>query len=538
MPVVLPFPTPDPAASQLTAATVRERTGRFAPAYARRCAILLLVTAALLPARTVRDFGAVGDGRADDTRALQAAIDAAEGHIELPKGVYRITQPLMIDLARNERTSVSGGLGAARLVMDGAGPALRFRGSHGGTAGPDSFRPGVYARERMPAVEGVEITGTHPEADGIEATGVMQLIIRGVLLTGLRHGIHLTGTNRNVIIDTIHVYACRGAGILFDRLNLHQVIIQGSHISYCHLGGIRIQRSEIRNLLIVGNDIEYNFDPAANEDVSDILFDSREGNIREGTLSGNNIQALTHATRPPADSGREARTGGSGAPPATAAVPRLGANVRFIGAGGPDRVGKFAITGNLISSRLYNIDLIEARGVTVSGNNLFAGQERSIRVERSRQIVVANNVMDRNPHYERRQHTRSVNGILIRESDGVLLSANQLDAVDAGSASSGGAIEVVQSEAVTISACQIFEPRHRGIHIQDSRHILISDSLILDRSASPSLVAAIVLTGVDGASVHGNLVTRGRDGDIVTDGPARVTLTANRTVESGRERNE
>lgn len=44
----------------------------------------------------VRDFGAIGDGVADDTAAFQKAIAAAEGAIEIPPGRYVITDILEI----------------------------------------------------------------------------------------------------------------------------------------------------------------------------------------------------------------------------------------------------------------------------------------------------------------------------------------------------------------------------------------------------------------------------------------------------------
>ncbi len=58
----------------------------------------------------VRRFGAKGDGRADDTRASQRAIDAAikagGGHVHFPSGRYRITRSLRF--ASTDRMDVTG----------------------------------------------------------------------------------------------------------------------------------------------------------------------------------------------------------------------------------------------------------------------------------------------------------------------------------------------------------------------------------------------------------------------------------------------
>src|SRR5438045_699759 len=47
---------------------------------------------------TVLDFGAKGDGTADDTAAIQALIEAKIGSLRFPAGSYRITRPLVVDL--------------------------------------------------------------------------------------------------------------------------------------------------------------------------------------------------------------------------------------------------------------------------------------------------------------------------------------------------------------------------------------------------------------------------------------------------------
>ena len=84
------------------------------------------------PLATVRP---VGDGKTDDTAALQAAINAGTGRLELPRGTFRLTRSLEVHLAKTGPFAISGG-GSARLVMAGPGPAIRIIGNHGGTAAP------------------------------------------------------------------------------------------------------------------------------------------------------------------------------------------------------------------------------------------------------------------------------------------------------------------------------------------------------------------------------------------------------------------
>ena len=98
---------------------------------------------------TVRDFGGVGDGRADDTEAIQEAVDAGVGDVCFPRGEYRITKTILIELDKVGPTSLVGS-GTARLVMAGPGPAVKFVGTHGGTADPKSVQPNVWQRQRMP----------------------------------------------------------------------------------------------------------------------------------------------------------------------------------------------------------------------------------------------------------------------------------------------------------------------------------------------------------------------------------------------------
>lgn len=460
-----------------------------------------IATALILPiaqAASVRDFGARGDGVADDTQAVQRAVaETTDGTVEFPRGDYRITATIRVSLEAKGPVSLRG-LGVGRVIMAGAGPAFHFIGTHRGSADPKGFKPGVMARERMPQVDGLEIVGAHPEADGLEFSYIMEPIIRSCLIRDLRCGIHfspgvanpprITTSNRNVLIVANHIYNCSETGVLFDSVDLHQTNINDNHISYCKRGGIKVVNSAIRDLQIVGNDIEYNYDLAATES-ADIWFDVRKGSVREGTISGNTIQAI--------------RSPG-------------GANIRFDGnPDTPNKVGLWAITGNHISSQEVNIHLRSARGVSITGNSFLRGGKQTILLERCRSIVVGANSIDNNPDYQDKE-PRWLNGVTISGSDGVLVNGLQSDGSMWGSPEQGGAVEIIGSRHVTIAGCQILAPKFRGLYVRDSASVQVTGTLITAAAGTSELVAGIEIAGTKENIILGeNMVPKGTRGDVV-----------------------
>src|SRR5262245_48666029 len=216
-------------------------------------ALALLALAGVLAwtrGRTPADapgLGAKGDGKADDWKALQTAVDSGNGVVRLPRGTYGRSRPVVIDLDRVGPTAIVGDT-VARVVMAGPGPAFRFVGTHKGTAAPASVKDNVWAKQRMPSIDGVEIVGDHPKANGVEATGTMKLTLTRLLVRRCLHGIHLTERNRNVIVSDCHVYHNRGVGLFLDHVNLHQINVTGCHVSYNDQGGIVCLGGEVRNL--------------------------------------------------------------------------------------------------------------------------------------------------------------------------------------------------------------------------------------------------------------------------------------------------
>ena len=106
----------------------------------------------------VKAFGAVGDGKADDTEAIEHTIAQHDGRVYFPRGDYVITRPLRIDYSKLGRFGIEGDLGAAKIIMNGPGPAFDLIGTHGGTGDPLSVKPAVWTGQRLPTIMNLEIT--------------------------------------------------------------------------------------------------------------------------------------------------------------------------------------------------------------------------------------------------------------------------------------------------------------------------------------------------------------------------------------------
>lgn len=71
---------------------------------------------------SVKDFGAVGDGQTDDTRAIQTAFDSGARKVLFPAGVYLTDKLLVPDWLHIEGEAYQPGIGG-----DGRATELRFR---------------------------------------------------------------------------------------------------------------------------------------------------------------------------------------------------------------------------------------------------------------------------------------------------------------------------------------------------------------------------------------------------------------------------
>jgi hypothetical protein len=427
--------------------------------YSSTCLLLASPPAA---GASVGDFGARGDGQADDTAAIERAVARSGGQLHFPRGVYRLTRPVKIELARLGPVSISGD-GAATLLMAGPGPALHLLGTHAGSADPASVKEPVWQNERSPLIDGLVVVGAHEQAIGIQVEGCLQPVVTRVTVRRCLHGMVLTGRNRNVIVGHVNLYDNRGVGLLLEKLNLHQVNVSNSHISYNRGGGIVVRASEIRNLQIGTCDIEANM-AADGAPSSNFLLDCTEGSVREGAIIGCTLQ---HSKAP------------VGA-----------ANIRFVGksAKEPHKVGFFSIGDNQISDCGVNIHLTHARGVNITGNTFFLGHQHNLLVEDSSQIVVGPNVFDRNPDYP----PGSRDGIaLIDCRDCTLTGLHVL-----GARQPEGAVTLRRCQWINLTASMILDCDGCGLLLDAVEHCRVSDCVVRDqRQGRPQPVALRLTSG-------------------------------------------
>ncbi len=450
------------------------------------CGFLLSLSAAMAD---VTSFGAAGDGRTDDSLAIQRAVDAGGG-VHFPTGTYRIERTVTIDLEKSGWIALTA-VGTARIVMAGPGPAFQFIGTHAGSAAPAQFKPNVWERQRTPRVDGLEIVGAHPEADGIAAKGTMQLTITHVAIREARHAIRLYERNRNVLISDSHLYNNRGIGVFLDAVNLHQININGSHISYNAGGGVVVRGGDVRNLQIGNCDIESNM-TAGSPPTANVLVDSTGGSVGEVAITGCTIQHTASG-------------------PDSANIRILGGGVQAAGTNSPagrTNEGHVTITGNVLSDVQVNVHLQQVRGVTLTGNTFWRGFAHDLLVEDSSNVIVGPNNFDRNPRYE---YTRTTarGGLAFRRSRDCTLTGLHVNGVRHHEA----AVLLEDCTRFNLMGATVLDCDGVGLRLNNTTLSRVTHCLIRDDRTPRNPAPALVVAGGSGNGIFQNTLDRPFDID-------------------------
>lgn len=245
-----------------------------------------------------RDFQAKGDGKTDDTKALQAALDeAARGTrnstLFLPAGLYRITRPLTINHAIN--VSVVGA-DPKQTTVFWAGQAnnsmLRLNGV-------------AYSKFNRITFEGMGIAdaavdqswdGDHPYFDTANeyADDIFKDVNFGIRGGAAGHGFAETSIRRSQFLRN------RIAGVSLGNFNALDIWIDGCYFEDCGTG--------VTNTFGAGNFKVYNcgFRHSATADIS--MSNTGEFAFRHNISYGSSRFCVARFTRNPAPTTIEGNT--------------------------------------------------------------------------------------------------------------------------------------------------------------------------------------------------------------------------------------
>jgi hypothetical protein len=166
------------------------------------------------------EFGAVGDGRTDDTRALQAALDATfqgdRGYfLTIPPGDYRVTRALRVALEGKPRGNLTRPAGivahGARLISDIDN-------------GQNVFEFVSRAVVRLVVIEGLAVQGKGREGHGlafdcnVEGSYIYNCCLRDVVVQGCGgDGLNMVGNVFESQIFNSYFRDNKGNGALFSH---------------------------------------------------------------------------------------------------------------------------------------------------------------------------------------------------------------------------------------------------------------------------------------------------------------------------------
>lgn len=239
------------------------------------------------------------DGTTDDSAALQALLDNADGRaVEfIPGATYRISTGLVVDVSK-----VRGIIGNnATLLIDGPGPAITLQGSKSvGSATPLATENQTLSHtEYTPFVRNLKIASYNRsyQGTGIRLSGTFGTMITECHLFNLNHGIEVGDINRNLVITDNVIWDCVGNGLYWNGGDCHQVNVVGNHISHCSRA-VHVNDTELKNIRFTANDLEADTGGNSNIPVSVISIFAVTQDMEDVTISDNTIQDHVVCTGP------------------------------------------------------------------------------------------------------------------------------------------------------------------------------------------------------------------------------------------------
>ena len=174
-------------------------------------------------------FTAMGDGRADDTRAVQGAIDAAiinhqGGGVFVPAGTYKISNTLHIENVSGLKFS-GVSVGATRFIWDGPPDVPMFLLRDARDVVMNDFR--INSNPRKPLFTGIQIENGPKRIWAPSQNHFQRIIINGTNKGGLTNGFRVAkgagGDNNNDFHEFLRcqVRSYQGYGYSIEHSQSH-----------------------------------------------------------------------------------------------------------------------------------------------------------------------------------------------------------------------------------------------------------------------------------------------------------------------------
>jgi hypothetical protein len=230
-----------------------------------------------------------------------------------------------------------------------------------------------------------------------------------------------------------------------------------------------VRGGNVRNIHIAGCDIEGNMS-SAQPPTANVLLDCADGSVGEVAITGCTIQ----------------HTGGVAG----------SANIRMLGKSISTRQGKrmefncgnVTIGDNVLSDVRQNVHLVGVRGVTITGNTFWKGDEQNLLVEDSISVIVGPNMMERNPQYG---DTESKNGVVFKNCRDCTIQGLHLHNV----VGSEGGIVFEKCDRIHVVGCTILDCDNVGLLARNSTNSWMDDCIIRDDRPGATSVPVKVIGG-------------------------------------------
>lgn len=182
---------------------------------------------------SVRQFGAVGDGVADDTAAIQAALDSGAVQVEIPTGLYRVTATLRVHSHTEVRAADTARVYLCGSTQKHRGDFLLTNADHtagnteicvtggvwdGNNKGEGNAKPDIY------------------DENGYSGTVLNFFNVRGLRLQGL---VVANSVTYNIRMAAVEDFVIEDIGFLSDAMGWNQ--------DGLHFGG-QVRHGRVKNI--------------------------------------------------------------------------------------------------------------------------------------------------------------------------------------------------------------------------------------------------------------------------------------------------